>query len=134
MIIGLFFITLVITVALLVGSVVGPAKSKNYHKWTYIGVGVCVVLFALCIILNGEFSSEVNELQAQYDDIMLYNEIVELSDNEQVRFGHYEKIEDFNEEYDRLVGIDESTMFGNLFPKDWSTDMSKIDFNFRGVN
>lgn len=134
MIIYLFFIALVITVALLVGSVIGPSKSKTYHKCTYIGVGICVVLFASCMALNSMYCSEVSELQAQYDDIMLYNEIVALNDNEQVRFGHYEKIEDFNEEYDRLMGIEKSPVFGTLFPKDWSVDMSKIDFNFRGVN
>ena len=92
------------------------------------------MLIAFCTVLSGIYHTEVSELQAQYDDIMLYNETVELCDNEQVRFGHYEKIKAFNEAYDRLAVIEEDFMFGALFPEDWSADMGKINFYFRGVN
>ena len=135
MIIWILLIALVITAAaIVIGVVFGHAKSKNYRRGIYIDVAICAALIAFCMILSGIYRSEVNELQAQYDDIMLYNEVVELCDNEQVRFGHYEKIEVFNEAYDRLAAIEEDFMFGTLFPKDWSVDMGKIDFYFRGVN
>ena len=135
MIIWILLIALVVTgAAILVGSVFGRAKSKSYRKGIYAGVGICAVLITFCMILGGIYYSEVSELQAQYNDIMLYNEVVELCENEQVRFGHYEKIEAFNEAYDRLAAIEEDFMFGALFPKDWSADMGKIDFYFRGVN
>lgn len=135
MIIWILLIALVVTAAaILVGSVFGRAKSKSYRRGVYVGVGICAALMAFCMILGGIYHSEVTELQAQYNDIMLYNEVVELCDNEQVRFGHYEKIETFNEAYDRLAAIEEDFMFGTLFPKNWSADMGKIDFYFRGVN
>ena len=135
MIIWILLIALVVTAAaILVGAVFGRTKSKNYRKGIYAGVGVCAVLIAFCMVLGGIYHSEVTELQAQYNDIMLYNEVVELCDNEQVRFGHYEKIEAVNEAYDRLAVIEEDFMFGALFPKNWSADMGKIDFYFRGVN
>ena len=135
MIIWILLIALVVTAAaILVGGVFGRTKSKNYRKGIYAGVGVCAVLIVFCMVLGGIYHSEVNELQAQYNDIMLYNEVVELCENEQVRFGHYEKIATFNEAYDRLAVIEEDFMFGTLFPKNWSADMGKIDFYFRGVN
>ena len=135
MIIWILLIALIITAAaILIGIVFGHAKSMNYRRGIYIDVGICAMLLAFCMILGGIYHSEVNELQAQYNDIMLYNEVVELCDNEQVRFGHYEKIETFNEAYDRLAAIEEDFMFGTLFPKNWSAGMSKIDFYFRGVN
>ena len=135
MIIWILLIALVVTAAaILVGSVYGHAKSKSYRKGIYIGVGICAVLITFCMILGGIYHSEVSELQAQYNDIMLYNEVVELCDNEQVRFSHYEKIEAFNEAYDRLAASEKDFMFGTLFPEDWSADMGKIDFYFRGVN
>ena len=135
MIIWILLIALVITAAIiLVGSVFGCTKSKSYRRGIYVGVGICVALIAFCMILGGIYHSEVNELQTQYNDIMLYNEVVELCDNEQVRFGHYEKIEAFNDAYDRLAVIEENFMFGTLFPEDWSADMGKINFYFRGVN
>lgn len=135
MIIWILLIALVVTAAaILVGSVFGHAKSKSYRRGIYVGVGICAALIVFCMILGGIYNSEVNELQAQYNDIMLYNEVVELCENEQVRFGHYEKIEAFNEAYDRLAVIEEDFMFGALFPKNWSADMGKIDFYFRGVN
>ena len=135
MILWILLIALVITAAaILVGSVFGRAKSKSYRKGIYAGVGICAVLITFCMILGGIYHSEVSELQAQYNDIMLYNEVVELCENEQVRFGHYEKIEAFNDAYDRLAVIEEDFMFGALFPEDWSADMGKIDFYFRGVS
>ena len=134
MIIWILLIALVITTAAaLVGVVFGRTKSKSYRRGVYFGVGICTVLIAFCMILGGIYHSEVSELQAQYNDIMLYNEVVELCENEQVRFGHYEKIAAFNEAYDRLAVIEEDFMFGTLFPKNWSADMGKIDFYFRGV-
>ena len=135
MIIWILLIALVVTgAAILVGTVFGRAKSKSYRNGIYTGVSICIILICFCAILGGIYHSEVNELQAQYNDIMLYNEVVELCENEQVRFGHYEKIEAFNEAYDRLTAVEEDFMFGALFPKDWSADMGKIDFYFRGVN
>ena len=135
MIIWILLIALVVTAAaILVGFVFGHAKSKNYCRGVYVSVGICAALIAFCMILGGIYNTAVNDLQAQYNDIMLYNEVVELCDNEQVRFGHYEKIEAFNKAYDRLAVIEEDFMFGTLFPKDWSADMGKIDFYFRGVN
>ena len=135
MIIWILLIALVVTAAaILVGGVFGHTKSKGYRRGIYAGVGICAVLMAFCLILGGIYHSEVNELQAQYDDIMLYNEVIELCENEQVRFGHYEKIAAFNKAYDRLAVIEKDFMFGTLFPKDWSADMGKIDFYFRGVD
>lgn len=135
MIIWILLIALVVTVAaILVGSVFGRTKSKSYRRGIYVGISICAVLIAFCMVLSGIYHSEVSELQAQYNNIMLYNETVELCDNEQVRFGHYEKIEAFNEAYDRLAVIEEDFMFGALFPEDWSADMGKINFYFRGVN
>jgi hypothetical protein len=135
MIIWILLLALVATAsAILVGIVFGRAKSKNYRKGICFGVGICAVLIAFCMILSGIYHSEVSELQTQYNDIMLYNEVIELCENEQVRFCHYEKIEAFNEAYDRLAVIAEDFMFGTLFPKNWSADMGKIDFYFRGVN
>lgn len=135
MIIWILLIALVVTVAaILAGSVFGRTKFKSYRRGIYVGIGICAVLIVFCMILGGIYHSEVNELQAQYNDIMLYNEVVELCENEQVRFGHYEKIQAFNEAYDRLAIIEKDFMFGTLFPKNWSADMSKIDFYFRGVN
>lgn len=135
MIIWILLIALVVTTAaILVGIAFGRAKTQGYRNGIYIGITICVILIAFCAILGNIYHSEVNELQTQYDNIMLYNEVIELCDNEQVRFGHYEKIEAFNEAYDRLAVIEEDFMFGTLFPKNWSADMGKIDFYFRGVN
>ena len=135
MIIWILLIALVVTIAaVMVGSMFGRTKSKSYRRGIYVGIGICAVLIAFCMVLGSIYHTEVAELQTQYDDIMLYNEVVELCDNEQVRFGHYEKIKAFNEAYDRLAIIEEDFMFGALFPEDWSADMGKINFYFRGVN
>lgn len=136
MIIFILLIALVVTVGVFVAGARthNLRKTKAYRKSLCICAVVCAALIIFCLILGDIYNSKVNKLQAQYDNIMLYNEIVELCDSEQVRFGHYEKIEAFNEAYDYLAELEEGFMFGVLFPKDWSADMGKIDFYFRGVN
>lgn len=135
MIIWILLIALIVTVAaILLGVVFGRAKNKSYRKGLYVGIAICVGLITFCLILGGIYNSELNELKSNYNDIMLYNEVVELCENEQVRFGHYEKIEAYNDAYDSFAISAENFMFGTLIPTDWSEDIGKIDFYFRGVD
>lgn len=127
--------TFIVTViAIVLGIVFGYTKNTGYRKFIYVSAATCALLIAFCIILAGFYSNEVAELQSEYNDIMLYHGIINDSINEQARFGHYEKIYNFNTEYKNLMLVSENEFFGALFPQHWSENMEPIEFQFRGVN
>ena len=134
MIIWILLIALIVTaIAITLGVVFGYTKSRKFRKAVYIAVAVCVGLVTFCGILGNTYANEVAALKNNYSDIMLYHDVVSECDNEEVRFGHYEKIHAYNEQYDRMVAIADNSWFGTLVRANWSDGFGPIEFYFRGV-
>jgi Kef-type K+ transport system membrane component KefB len=135
MLVWILLVSLIVAaVATVLGIVFKYGRNKQYRKGLWISYAVCVVLLIFSVTLGSIYAGEVNTLQYEYDNIMLYNDVVADCENEAVRFGHYEKIHAFNDEYNRLTAASENYFFGDLFPHDWSANMSVIEFQFRGVD
>jgi hypothetical protein len=133
MIIWILFIAFVITaITTILGITFGYTRSRRFRKCIFTGVSICVMLLTFCGILGGIYANDVAELKAQYEDIMLYHEVVNECDDEVVRFGHYEKVYDFNERYHEMEVTAAGSVFGNLVPADWSDGFGPITFVFRG--
>lgn len=134
MIIWILLIALIITaVAITLGIVFGYTKSRKFRKAAYIAFAVCTVLAIFCGVLGNIYANEVAALEANYSDIMLYHDVVSECDNEEVRFGHYEKIHAYNEQYAQMVEVADDYWFGSLVRDDWSDGFGPIEFYFRGV-
>ena len=134
MIIWILLIALIVTaIAVTLGIVFGYAKNKRYRRYLAIGLSVCVAIGIFCMAVGGFYANKVNAVKRDYDDIMIYHELVTMSDNEEVRFGHYEKICAFNDKYDELERFSKNFWFGTLIDSDWNEFMHSIDFEFRGV-
>ena len=134
MIIWILLIALIVTaISIIVGTVFGYAKNRGFRKGIFIGVAICVGLIVFCLVLGGSYANQVSEIKANYEDIMLYNGVVSECDNEEVRFGHYEKIHEYNASYERMTEIADNEFFGALVPKNWSDGFGPIAFYFRGV-
>jgi hypothetical protein len=84
------------------------------------------------VVLGSIYANDVADLKAQYEDIILYHEVVSECDDEAVRFGHYEKVCAFNERYHEMEVIADGDIFGALVSADWSDEISPIIFVFRG--
>ena len=133
MIIWILLIALIITaITIVLGFIFGYTKNRNFRKCVSIGTGICAILTIFCMVLGGIYADNVADLKVQYEDIMLYNEIVNECDDEAVRFGHYEKVYDFNERYHKMEVIADGDIFGALVPADWSDGFGPITFVFRG--
>lgn len=134
MIVWILLIALIVTaITILLGIVFGYTRNRNFRKGVRIGVAICVGLITFCLVLGGQYSNRVDALKAQYEDIMLYHDVVNNCDNEEVRFGHYEKICAFNDKYDEMTKIAENNLFGTLVSKNWSDGLSPITFVLRGT-
>lgn len=130
-----FIASLVIAIAATVCmKVFGYCGNKGYRKMLSVNYIVCAVLLVLCVMGSCIFTNGVNNLQNEYDDIMLYHNIVSDSTNEEVRFGHYEKVTDFNSRYYSMLEAAENSWYGVLIAADWSENMEPIEFYFRGVD
>ena len=135
MIIWILLIALIMTtISIVLGFIFGYTKNRNFRKGISTGVAICLCLILFCSTLGGIYSGQVNALKTEYENIMLYNEVVSDCDNEEVRFGHYEKIHEYNENYNHMVEIAANGFFGVLVPKNWSNDCGPITFYFRGAN
>lgn len=134
MIVSILMATFIITAIAVLCGIVFCVKSRTYYMSICFGIALCISLLFVCGIFNLVGREDLNSLQIQYANIMLYNEVVEVCDNEQVRFGHYEKIEAYNEAYENFAETANDVLIGSLMPKNWSEGISKIDFYFRGVN
>lgn len=125
---------LIATIAVVVVSVVfGYHKNRFIRKSMSILAAITLFLGAFCMIFAGVYDNEIQALQAEYDDIMLYHGVVTACDNEEVRFGHYEKIYSFNEKYNDMIVTSGNKWFGGLIADNWSEGMSVITFSFRGA-
>jgi low affinity Fe/Cu permease len=133
MISWILLIALIITaITIVLGISFGYTKGRAFRKCMFIEIGVCAILLTFCMVLGGIYANDIADLKTQYEDIMLYHEVVNECDDEAVRFGHYEKIYDFNERYHEMEVIAEDNVFGNLVPADWSDGFGPITFVFRG--
>lgn len=134
MIIWILLTALIVTaIAITLGVVFGYTKSRKFRKSVYIAIAICVGLATFCGILGNIYAKDIATLEANYSDIMLYHDVVSECDNEEVRFGHYEKIHAYNEQYARMVEIADNYWFGTLVQNDWSDGFGLIEFYFRGV-
>lgn len=133
MIIWILFIAFVITaITTILGITFGYTKSRRFRKGIFTGVGICAILVTFCMVLGGIYANDVADLKAQYEDIMLYHEVVNECNDEAVRFGHYEKVYDFNERYHEMEVIADDDIFGALVSASWSDGFGPITFVFRG--
>ena len=134
MIIWILLTIIIITaIAITLGVVFGYIKSHKFRKVIYIAIAICIGFVTLCGILGNSYANKVVDLEANYSDIMLYHDVVSECDNEKVRFGHYEKIMAYNEQYANMVEIANDSWFGTLVRADWSNGFGPIEFYFRGV-
>ena len=133
MIIWILLIALIITaITIILGVVFGYTKNRGYRKCMLTEVGICAILIAFCMVLGGIYANDIADLKVQYEDIMLYHEVVNECDDEAVRFGHYEKVYDFNERYHEMEVIADDDIFGALVSANWSDGFGPITFVFRG--
>lgn len=123
----------VLVLAILLGCVFGYTKNTFYRKSVCAITVVSIILGISCCVTSNSLNSTAAELQEQYDNIKLYQDVVITCDDEEVRFGHYEKIKSFNSDYLILENKSENFWIGNLLKDGWTADMDTIEFPFRGM-
>ena len=107
-------------------------------KWPWmnriiIGIlALSLVFGAAAGIAGASASASANRLEAEYDNIMLYYNTVSNSPNEYVRYDFYNRVNEFNADYENIVERSKSIWVGAFFNKDWSNEIAPIVFELHG--
>ena len=136
MIFGITIVLLVCTLALLVCGII--FESKHHWNWPWTAFKITGALFIIgllvSIALSGNFSRDVRDMKEEYEELMIYNDVIALSVDERARFGHYERIKEYNEDYKRMKRNKKSIWVSSFVPNDWNEGIALIDFYFLGGN
>lgn len=95
---------------------------------------VAIIALMLIIVFNAGAKSDIERLTARYDDLMLYYNTVVYSDNEYVRYDYYDKVNAYNEWYERTIRDSESKWSGWFYSDEDLAKIHPIDFTLHGDN
>lgn len=96
------------------------------------GIIACIVLGIICGTCTAILRSDIETAKAEYDDLMLYYYTVETSNNEYLRYDYYNKVNAFNNEYNRLVAVSESKWSNWFCDQTALAEFGTIDFALHG--
>lgn len=97
-----------------------------------IGILLCIFIGAICGISTAVCRSDIAKAKARYDDLMLYYYTVEMSSNEYLRYDYYNKVNAFNDEYNRLLTVSESKWSNWFCDQAALAEFGTIDFALHG--
>lgn len=125
------FITIaILTVVAAITIFLHPTKlAKNLVA---VGVVLCIIIGSICGIANLCAKSNVRNLQAEYDDLMLYYVTVVMSENEYIRYDYYDKVNAYNDHYNEVVELSESKWMDWFYATEALNGVSTIDFSLQG--
>lgn len=123
---------LLVTAALYIVSMVFGYKTKLIRSVRTAGVCVCVALLLLSIGFGFGVREDIASAHERYDELMLYYNTVNYSTNEYVRYDYFDKVEAYNEWYNKLEADSTSWFLSAFFPNDWNAEFSPINFQLHG--
>ena len=129
-------------IIIVIGAIVFIIAEANCYLldgfWTAILtflVAAAIVAIMLCPIVRSDFKSECKEKQQEYEELMLYKDLVEESDSERVRYDFYQKVENWNTRYYNAARLAEDEQFQNWFGMYWCNyyyGTGPIEFELKG--
>ena len=128
--------TLLLALIISLAAVLVEVIFKPHWAWLRRIIVAMIALTVICgiatgIIVGGS-RGEINRLEADYDKLVLYQAVVEQTDNEYVRFDFYQSVVEYNKKYENVVDKSQSIWLGALYPKDWAEQIAPIEFYLNG--
>ena len=112
--------------------VFGQNKNKTLRRIVTTALIGSIVCIFLCLAIGFSIKDACSRCVFKYDDFMLYYTTVENSTNAYVRYNYYDKVQNYNEFYTRLVGYEGDFWIGNLVHESWLDGCGLIDFQLHG--
>lgn len=109
-----------------------PTKIAKGAIATAIIIAVCAAI--LCFAMNAGAKSDLDSLAYRYDNLMLYYNTIVNSENEYVRYDYYEKVNAYNEDYEKMLISADSKWTGWFYPVEDVARLAPVDFTLHGDN
>lgn len=98
-------------------------------------MATAITAVILCPVARSNFSNECKAKQQEYEELMLYKDLVEESNSELVKYDFYKKVEDWNTRYYNAARLVEDEQFQNWFGIYWCNyyyGTGPIEFELKG--
>jgi RsiW-degrading membrane proteinase PrsW (M82 family) len=130
--------TLLISIIVLIAAIVclfvfKLGNSKGFVKFTVWMFVVSLLLGGFCGFYSALMNNKIADMRDAYKDIMIYDNVIQSTLDESARFGHYEKVKAFNNNYLLMERCSKSAWTGKLILKNWNENMNYVDFYFLNV-
>jgi energy-coupling factor transporter transmembrane protein EcfT len=117
-----------------IGFIFKTFDHKAFKTLAFV-VGVLVVLLAIIsVFFWDEADTQKRNIEVMYEDLIIYNDTVQFCEDENVRFAHYERVKEYNDNYDRLVKFQKNKWIGFFVPKGWDEEVEPIKFQLFGAS
>jgi hypothetical protein len=133
--IALLISLVVLFISVIASKIFKAAKGSNIVRAVATAsLTFSIVFGVLAMILAMSFSNQVCEARAEFENLVLYADIVEETDNEYVRFDFYNQVNEYNETRKNLIEGSETWYFGALFPRNCRSKLLPLEFSLRDGN
>lgn len=112
--------------------VFGMRTNKTLRRIVATALVGTIISFALCMAIGAGVKADAAKCQAEYTDLMLYYNTVDNSANEYVRYNYFNKVQEYNDWYAKLVAFESDFWIGNLMHESWLDGCGLIDFQLHG--
>lgn len=112
--------------------VFGMRANKTLRRVVATALVGAIISFALCMAIGAGIKTDAEKCQAEYTDLMLYYNTVDNSANEYVRYNYFNKVQEYNDWYAKLVTFESNFWIGNLMHESWLDGCGLIDFQLHG--
>lgn len=125
-------IAMIVALITAVISIIVVYNNINFAPILIISVTLFICLALFCGLMRVEYIDIHEKLHTEYEELVLVLDSVEQSDNEYLRHIFFERVEEYNKQYDLYVQDLNSPWF-NWLVYDNVDNIEHIEFEWRGV-
>ncbi len=124
-------------VAIVIAIIAIIAVATGHDNLVPVATMTVAIVLSFCLglfntLMRVGYVDIYENLHKEYEEIVLLYDTIDKSDNEYLRYNFYERIEEYNEQYDCYVNDLNSPWF-NWLVYDDVDDIEPIEFNWKGV-
>lgn len=97
----------------------------------FFGIAMAAISVVLAVVIFAGSSGVADSLVAEYEELSLYSEVVEMSDNEYIRFDFNDRVESYNKRISRYKKNSENIFLESFYKIEDLKNAKEIEFELR---
>ena len=97
----------------------------------FFGIAAAIISTLFAVIIFASSSGVADSLVAEYEELNLYSEVVEISDNEYIRFDFNDRVKTYNARINRYKKNSENIFFEDFYKIEDLKNAKEIEFELR---